>query len=265
MKNVLLLVHDDAGQEARLQAALDLARALNGHLTCLDVTLLPILAGEDLTGAGTAMVMQAEREREGANKVRLQDRLAREDVAWSWLDTTNWIPDAVLDAAKLADVVVLNCKLESAAQPDMRRIAARVVTQAGTPIIAMPEAAQSFSLDRALVAWDGSDAVSATLRAAVPILALAKDVEIFMVRDGAEEASPEEAAEYLSRHGIHAEIRTIDDGRTSADRLIREESQRWRADYILMGAYNHGTLVETFGGVSRSMLADSTVPLVLGH
>ena len=27
MKNVLLLVHDDQGQEARLQAALDLTRA----------------------------------------------------------------------------------------------------------------------------------------------------------------------------------------------------------------------------------------------
>jgi hypothetical protein len=35
MKNVLLLVHDDLGQEARLQAALDIVRAIGGHLHCL--------------------------------------------------------------------------------------------------------------------------------------------------------------------------------------------------------------------------------------
>jgi hypothetical protein len=32
MKSVLLLVHDDAGQEARLQAALDVVRAIG--VTC---------------------------------------------------------------------------------------------------------------------------------------------------------------------------------------------------------------------------------------
>lgn len=41
MKNILLLVHDDDGQEVRLQAALDLVRALDGHLTCVDVTPRP--------------------------------------------------------------------------------------------------------------------------------------------------------------------------------------------------------------------------------
>ena len=41
MKNILLLVHDDPGQEARVQAALDLTRALDGHLTCLDVAAMP--------------------------------------------------------------------------------------------------------------------------------------------------------------------------------------------------------------------------------
>jgi hypothetical protein len=37
MKNILLLVHDDVGQEARLQVALDVTRALTGHLESLDV------------------------------------------------------------------------------------------------------------------------------------------------------------------------------------------------------------------------------------
>jgi nucleotide-binding universal stress UspA family protein len=32
-----------------------------------------------------------------------------------------------------------------------------------------------------------------------------------------------------------------------------------------MGAYNHGRLIETFGGTTRQMLSDTAVPLILGH
>lgn len=49
MKNVLLLVHDDKEQEARLRVALDVTRALSGHLTCVDVFTPPIIVS-DYTG-----------------------------------------------------------------------------------------------------------------------------------------------------------------------------------------------------------------------
>lgn len=36
MKSVLLFANDDPGLGARLQAALDVVRAFDGHLTCLN-------------------------------------------------------------------------------------------------------------------------------------------------------------------------------------------------------------------------------------
>ena len=45
MKNVMVLVHDDDGQTARLQTALNLARALEGHLSCVDVTPTLVYGG----------------------------------------------------------------------------------------------------------------------------------------------------------------------------------------------------------------------------
>ena len=60
MKNILLLVHEDKGQEARLQTSLDLARALNGHIRCADVTHIPVFPG-DFDGAMTGMVVAEER------------------------------------------------------------------------------------------------------------------------------------------------------------------------------------------------------------
>jgi hypothetical protein len=267
MKNVLLLGHDDEGQEARFQAALDLTRALNGHLTCIDVADLPLgLVGDYYTGAAqTALLVDVSREREARNKAVLEKRLANEGVSWTWIDTVNSIPPAVLDAATLADLIVLNRKLDAHHQPDMHEIASSVVMQARTPVVAVPETITRMPLGRALIAWDGQSSCAATVRACVPLLALAEDVEIFTIRDGSERTEPAEAAEYLSRHGIHAAVRIIDEGSGAADRLINEECARWSADYVLMGAYGRGRIREAFGGVTKRMLATSERPIVFGH
>ena len=79
MKNILLLVHDDAGQEARLQAALDLVRALDGHIHCLDVAMLTPLIDCPYDGLGQALLIEDEYKCEQENKVKLEQRLQHED------------------------------------------------------------------------------------------------------------------------------------------------------------------------------------------
>ena len=103
------------------------------------------------------------------------------------------------------------------------------------------------------------------MRACVPLLALAAEVQVFTARDGANGADPNEAAEYLSRHDIHPEVVVIENRGLAADQLIAEEAARWQADYVVMGAYGRGRLMEAFGGVTKRMLTNSKLPLVLGH
>ncbi len=69
MKNILLLVHDDEGQEARLQAALDLVRTLDGHLVCLDVTPFPVMAGD--------FYVASARRRSSSTNVRRKPQIGR--------------------------------------------------------------------------------------------------------------------------------------------------------------------------------------------
>jgi len=265
MKNVLLLVHDDEGQEARLQAALDLTRALDGHLSCVDVVVLPTATANLYDDGGASVLLQAECAREDGNKAALMARLAHEDVAWDWVDVTSTLADAVIDAATLADVIVLNRKLDAFPYPDMRDIASRILIHAHRPVVAVPDSLDRFAFDRALIAWDGQESAAATMRACVPLLALASEVEIFTARQGGDRSDPTEAAEYLSRHGIHGSVRIVEAGLDDPDKLIADECARWRADYVVMGAYSHGRLMEAFGGVTKRMLAKSAVPLVLGH
>jgi len=265
MKNILLLVHHDDGQEARLQAALDVTRALEGHLACIDVTPYPVIAGNAVMGFGESVVLFDERDSEAKNKADLTERLAREDVSWSWSDVSGEMAASVLAAADLADLIILNRALDGYPLPNMRDITSRIVERTSAAVLAVPEALERFKFDRALVAWDGGQACAAALRAAVPLLGLAKHVEIFMAREDEARNEPEQAASYLSRYDIHASIKIIDTPDGRIDTLIASEASHFCADYIVMGAYGQGRLRETFGGVTKRMLQESKLPLLLGR
>jgi nucleotide-binding universal stress UspA family protein len=72
--------------------------------------------------------------------------------------------------------------------------------------------------------------------------------------------------EYLSRHGIHAEM--IDDNAgtlTIADRLVATATSLG-ASYLVMGAYGHSRAREfLFGGVTRSLLKECPLALVIAR
>lgn len=265
MKNVLLLVHDDVGQEARLQAALDLTRILDGHLTCLDVTTLPD-AGDIGASFGAGTIIAEERQIESLNKVRVDDRLRCENVAWDWVDAVGTLADSIADAADLADVIVLNRRLDAAHFPDMRDVTGRILMDTRKPVLAVPDSLRCFRAQRVLIAWDGGESVAATMRASIPLLKLAAEVRVMMARAPRSAATANEAVDYLARHGIHANLRyATKDSAYPVDRIIEDECLHGHADYVLMGAYGRGRFMETFGGVTKRMLTHGSLPLLLSH
>lgn len=267
MKNILLLIHDDSGQEARLQAALDVTRAVNGHLHCLDVSVIVPMIGANVGISGGAMLIELEKENEADNRARTYPRLEKEDVSWSWTDTTDYIEPALEAASGLADLIVVNRALDAFPLPDMRTLAAGLVVKSGKPILAVPEAATGFNAGgNALVAWDGSREASAALSAAVPLLQLAGSVTIVEIEDGSVKTGAEEAASYLSRHGIHASIVRTPSAGDDAATLLLAKANSEKFDYLVMGGFGHSPFVEAlFGGVTRRLLAESPIPLLVAH
>ncbi|MFT4026200.1 MAG: universal stress protein [Novosphingobium sp.] len=266
MKNVLLLVHDDPGQEARLQAALDLVRALSGHLTCIDVTPLPLLA-DPVWGVASGTIVYDETAREAANLARVQERLAREDIVWSIDALRGDFTGCLGDALRSADAVVLNHALIGTPVPDMGTIIGNLLDKHEALAIAVPAEAHRFAVAApALIAWDGSSAVMKTVRRAVPLLALAGSVTLLQIGELPQDAlDAQEAAVYLARHGIKPNLVTEPANRPVAEQLCLNAGLIG-AGYCLMGAYGHGRLREAiFGGVTRDMLRPGGPPLVLGH
>ncbi|WP_454887488.1 universal stress protein [Sphingomonas oryzagri] len=263
MKNILLLVHDDEGQEARLQVALDVARAVKGHLTCLDIAFVPKIAG-DFYGA-TDMLLADEGRNEAINKARLGTLLQHEGVPWDWSDVIGEPSTCLARVAALADLIVVNRGLDTFLSPDVRAVSSKLLKETRTPILAVPHHARALNVSgHALVAWDGSGPANAALRAATPLLSLAGRVTIVTVAQDPVGADPQDAATYLSRHGVHADVIELTEMKSDVASRLSMEGRNRAADYIVMGGFGHGRLEEAlFGGVTRTLLGKSPIPLFL--
>lgn len=267
MKNILLLVHDDAGQESRYQAAVDLTRALNGHLICLEVSFFPVFYSDLYGKTQRTATFGDEDDRERRNRERLERRLAGEGVPWTWLDTMGDPATEIIERSALADIIVVSLQLNTETLPDTRAIASEVVVESGTTVVAVPEYGRRFNASgHVLLAWDGSSEATKALRSTVPLLQLAGAVTIVQVDDGSIRNPAEEAAAYLSRHGIFPTIVHRDDDDMAAADLLIEEALAQDADFIVMGGFGRSRFLEAvLGGVSRKMLTASPVPVVMMH
>ena len=59
---------------------------------------------------------------------------------------------------------------------------------------------------------------------------------------------------------------SLSPGFASADQILRQHAVDVSADLIVMGAYNHPRWQQTlFGGVTRSMIEKSRMPIFMAH
>jgi nucleotide-binding universal stress UspA family protein len=271
MKSVLLHVQDDDGLEARLQAALSLVRASGGHLSCLHVT--PINAYVAFDGFGGVFVMndimKALEEQEAAMRSKIEGHLAREDVAWSYEQTSADPMHSLVSHAALADLIVLGRSRHSktAAYPAMAMFG-DILKASRTPILVYPEERKSFDpVGPAVVGWNGSFEAANALRAALPLLKQASVVHIVAIDEDKNLDFPSlDASEYLSRHSVTTELHSESKGSRTVAEKLAATAETLNASYLVMGGYGHSRAREYwFGGVTRSLLTQCPIPLILSR
>ncbi len=271
MKSVLVHINRDSGQEARFQAALDMVRACKGHLICVQTSPLENYLSADPYGVTFLLGQTIDeiREQEKAQREGFEARLKAEGISWDWHCDVGSATLLLADHSWLADLVVVSTpgrnwprRLESPPT------AADLVLRVRAPLLAVPEDYGGLDLPGlAMVAWNGSPEACHAIRAALPLLAMAGAVVLVSVTEGSGYDFPAtEAATYLARHGIRAEMVELKPGgRTVAEVLLNEAAVRGAA-WLAMGAYGHSRLRESIlGGATRDMLEQSTLPLLLAH
>ncbi|WP_126665516.1 universal stress protein [Croceibacterium ferulae] len=259
---------DDNGLEARLGAALDLARTVDGHVLCLQATPHEIDLPGDFFGTEAAEIVVRLQEGAAALRQKIEPRLAAQDVAWSWEVDERSAAEALVEHSRLNDLVVMgNC---DPASGNPSGLPAAVGTRAHTPILLVPSDTVGFDCTApALVAWDGSPEACRALRSAVPLLEHSKAVTLAWVsgeRGKRLERSMEEAAAYLARHGVRCQMVELpcEGGRVA--QVLRDATVDFGAGWMVMGAFGEQRLRELMrGGVTQALFEQPPVPILARH
>ena len=269
MKSILLHINDDAGQEARLHAALALVRRHSARLTCIQVTPISDFVVTDPFGGMYELKTLFEHIAKQAveARTRIEARLSNEGVEWEWSALNGNVAGTIVQRSQLSDLVVLSQDDGArSAKSSPLTLVADVAVHARTPVLVVPITGPTFDPDGvALIAWNGAPEAAHAVRAALPMLKVARAVHV-VTFDENEDFPMNEVRRYLAVHGVAAECSEHRlDGKSVGDALCLAASDH-KAAYIVMGAYGHSRFREAIlGGVSRYMLSHSTVPLLLAH
>jgi len=260
MRSVLVQTDASPAGKLRIETALSLARAVGGHVTLLvDTPISRYVAVDAMGGGAVAAAAMKEAIAEDDRLAREIDaRVAREDVPCDVLRAEAEPVDAVSEASRLADVVIVARR---------EALAGDLPLATRAPVLAVnDDAPLTFPLARAAVAWDGSDEAAYALRCAVPLLVRCGEVIVLTVEDAPDGFPATEAVTYLSRHGVSAELQVLKRAGAIEETLAREVALI-DAQLLVMGAFKHSRLREfLFGGVTRHFLDDPSGPaLLLAH
>lgn len=270
IKSVLFIVHDDDRLEGRLQAALSLARSCSAHLQLLHVVPVEAFAVADTYGAAFVSGEIVEVLQQQADKLRLklESHLRLEDVSWNYEQTTSVVYPELLSNAAFADLVVMGRepRFHEFSETGLSLLG-RFICNSRTPLLIPGDASKGFDpFGKAVIAWNGSIEAANSVRAAVGLLKMASDVHVVRYAEDKElSLNDEQLLRYLSRHDIHAQIETHLPASEIANDLVASAS-RLGAEYLVMGGYSHSRAGEfLFGGVTRALLRDCAVTLLMGH
>jgi nucleotide-binding universal stress UspA family protein len=269
MKSILLHIYDDTALESRMQAAFDLARAFDGHITCLHATPYEdYLATDPLLAAALPAEFSAKMEMLRIElQAKVETRIESEGVSWEWVHVDDAMARGLIHHSALADIIVLSLAGPTTEWDEPRPLAAAVATGAMASVLAIPAGLERFDANApVLIGWNGSAEAALAIKAALPLLRLASSVHLIEVEDRAPAYPRDRAARYLSSHGLSVEImqRRPVDG--SVSRALSQAALELGAGLVVMGAFGRSRLRELLlGGVTKDLLLSSSVPLLLAH
>ena len=267
----------DARRSAPTDAAIRMAQAFGAHLTALNhvdvIRLSPFIrahlgeelvrqqlrrAEDDATAAAAGFEAIARREGLGGVEVR---RLVGDPV------------QGLAISARYADLIVLGqVDAENTDGPEQRDFPDHAILAAGRPVLMVPYAGTFNTIgEHVAVAWSATRESTRAVTDALPLLQRAKKVTVIIgdPRPGAggHGASPgADIALYLARQGVTVEVSLEQTAGIDVGSLLLSRIADLNADLLVMGAYGHSRMRElVLGGVTRTILRQMTVPVLMSH
>lgn len=175
--------------------------------------------------------------------------------------------------ARYADLTVLTQydpgQLAGAIAAELPEI---VAMSSGRPVLVLPHAwTGQCRFSKAVLAWDASVEATRALHFALPLLKAADRVQVAVFNAASApdlhgEEPGADIALYLARHGVEVNVAQEAAGTVDVGNALISRCADWEADFMVAGCYGHTRFREILlGGVSRTLLASSTIPVLMAH
>ena len=282
LRTILVPLTTELSGELLLDAALVLARQVNAHIRALFILPNPhavfAYLPDVIFAAGvTREVIERETQEAAAEaKARFIDWRTHNNVPEAagerldtcfatWAEQIGEIEMVVTSCGRLSDLIVVQRPMLGAVHA--QRCFDAAVFGTGRPTLVAGEKPLFDMTNHVMIAWNGSLEASRAVFGAMPLLHLAGRVSIFAAPQyDIEGVDPADLADSLSWHGIRAHpVVGPKDEHAIGSALVSAASEQ-QATLIVMGAYTHSRLRQSFlGGVTRHLLAHAPVPLLMSH
>jgi nucleotide-binding universal stress UspA family protein len=271
MSYATMMVYVDANgsPEQRVRLAASLADKFNASLIGLSALAIP----PPYLFEGAIIAQPTE--------IDIGQIVARLDAKGDWFRKTagadhkrpEWRPildyptDALAREARSADLVVIGQKVGDFLNP---LDPGEALLKLGRPTLVVPDGVSSLSAEHVVVGWKDTREARRAVQDALPFLHEASRVTVVEICNQDDESTAKDRVDdvvrYLTQHRINATTRVMLQQQGSAAahllRLVQEEG----ADLTVSGAYGHSRLGEwMFGGVTRDLLASSSVCCLMSH
>lgn len=281
MRVILVPLSGEAYDRAALDAAYRVAQPFRSHIVGMFVRPGPLdelgifegipaemvdrvtRAAKTSSDQRAKLARQAFDEARAAADAALADRPTGTDtVTARWHQITGADDEILIGHGRLADLIVF-AGVRLAEQE--KRFAA-ILLGAARPILLVPDQPNETRMGTIVLAWNGSAESTHALSGALPLLLNAERVHVLTAATPRIQVGSGEAlADYLGWHGVISEVHPLYPDAEVGEALLAQ-AKDLEADLLVMGGYGRSRFRElVFGGVTRHVLTDHDLPVLIAH
>jgi nucleotide-binding universal stress UspA family protein len=275
-RTILVPIEQHDLMNSTLETALLLARKFNSYIEGfpLRVAVPAVYAMAD--GAVAIPQLEEDIAENGEQTRSLFETFMQEHGVPRGSPTTapssGWLEEAQGDHfvgshGRLFDVVVLGRPGRDLKGSRMTTLEAALF-ESGRPVLIAPPSPRPEMGTNVLIAWNCSTEQARTNAFAMPILKRASRVVVLTVEGGAAVPGPtgQQLCRYLQLSGVPARSLTVSlDGRLTGEAVLGH-ANALGCDLLIKGAYTQSRLRQfVFGGTTRYILSNATLPVLMAH
>lgn len=277
LKDILVVLFGDDGDQHVIASVDAMAIFAQAHVAASLVAPIPdpVFVG-DMMGGGMALgeFITSVRTDATASQEKIRLALSRTNLGYEQrlvMAQTLTACDMTVTQARHVDLTVM-ARPSKDSTGFRHEILEAILMESGRPLLLLPEGWKTDGrVQTVFVAWNaGREAARAVgdaeawLNAATKIVIGTVDAKPGPRGHG--EAPGVDIATHLARHGHAVELRNIDSLGAATGQAILDAAETAGADLIVVGGFGHPRLQQAlFGGVTRTIVESSKVPLLMSH